>query len=331
LLDIIDALEMYASGEPRRQTLSQQLVEALQPYRESRSLPSGGVRVSATGGIRALVTTADVDSSVLAPSQPTMTQPQRRRLFLRDVCPVVPIGTMSTPFVRELSPLAVELAASGVAEGTTKPDATGALNFHGDVVTQGVLAINITVTSQLWADAPAFVAYVDGQLPYWTRVREEFACFRGAGEVVNAGITGLLNDSNISASTATAGSLVGSLLAGAHDLAGDGVDGQYMAFVNALDWVTELKATFAGGTAAGLEVLDRAGVLVLPTISLPTGSAVVGDFGNGAVIVERQEVGLAVYEQHDTYRARNLELVQGEERIGWHVTAPWRFRTVAGW
>ena len=297
-------------------SLGQRLVAARQ---------SGQRSVGLTGGIRALSSASF--TAELAAGQPVSLQAHRRRLYLRDLVPVIPSTTSFVPFVRELNPQSAEMGASGVAEGNSKPDASNGVAFQPITITAGTLAASITVTDQLWSDAPAFVAYVDGELPYWIRVREEYACLRGNAEVVNGGITGVLNDAAVTAGSAgsnlftTAAALCGGI-------AGNGAVPDAV-FVSAVDYYAAIVAHMMGSTPIPPQVLELLPP-ILPTVTLATGTVVAGDFGNGAVMIERDEVSVAVYDQHSDYRARGLALVLGEERVGFHVVKPWAFSYATG-
>lgn len=323
LYAMADGLERIAQTRDLQEPSSvwQQLAESCQ---------RGVMRLELGEGTRAL-DTASSAGALLAVSQPQMPAVQQRRLFLRDVVPVVPTSTLMTPFVRELAPQSTELAASGVAEGNTKPDVAAAFNFQGISVDVGTLAANITTTYQLWKDSPAFVAYVSNQrLPYLLRLREEYACFRGDAEVANGGITGILNDSAITADTPVAGNLVQTVANLCAQVAGNGAIPDY-AFVNAVDYYNTLGEAYgaSGGAGFAVQVLDHLPE-ILPTLSLAQGTVVAGAFGQGAAIIDREQTAVEVYDQHSDYRTRNLDLVQAEERVGWVVTLPWAFAYATG-
>ncbi|HEY3925016.1 MAG TPA: phage major capsid protein, partial [Acidothermaceae bacterium] len=112
---------------------------------------SGQRSVALSGGIRALSSASF--AAELAVGQPMSLQAHRRRLFIRDLVPVLPSTTSFVPFVRELNPQSAEMGASGVAEGNSKPDASNGVAFSPVTITAGTLAASVTVTDQLWNDA----------------------------------------------------------------------------------------------------------------------------------------------------------------------------------
>lgn len=276
-------------------------------------------------GIRSLITNASVPGQSV--SQPQLSVPQRRRLFLRNLVQVVACKTMTYPFVRELDPQAGSPAVTGVAEGALKGDGSQVIDFEPLLIQPGTLPVNLTVTDNLWDDAPAFKAYVNGRLPYEVMLREEYACFHGNGEPANAGITGLLNDPTVLSSSPDAGGLIATICELCATLAENEVEPDAV-FVNAADLMRAVKKMTSDGGYPP-EVL---GLLptVLGTVSVDPGVVIAGDFANGAAIVDREDVSIQELSQHSDYRARNLTLVQAEERVGFGVTAGWRFRYATG-
>lgn len=322
LLDIADLIERVAVadqlGPP--QTAGGLLAEAV------RGNPRA---VRHAVQVRSLTETGP-GSSLLAAGQPVVGPPQQRRLFLRDRVPVVPASTFSVPFVRELNPQSSETGASGVAEGALSVNVENAVNFQPIPVQPGMLAINLTATEQLVDDSPAFVQYVDSRLPYLARVREEVAAFSGNGEVGNAGIVGILRDPAVTAGAVADAALVSTVLSLAANVAANGAVPD-SAFVNAGDWLRALRAAYSTGTAGlSIGVLDEAPFDVLPSVSIPSGTVVVGDFARGAALVERAGVTVEYFPQHADYRARNLVLIQATERVGFVITQPWAFSYATG-
>lgn len=303
-------------------SMGQRLADAI----AERGSVTNGVRAESNGGIRAFITTgSSTVSAGLAAGQPQMVAPQERPLFLRDLVPVIPASTYSVPFVRELNPQSGDLAVTGVAEAATKGDASAAIDFAPYPLTPGTLPCNVTVSDQLINDSPAFASYLDARLGYLVGVREEYAAFNGNGETSNANVIGVLNDSNVTPSSPGAG-LIQAALKMCGTLAGNGVIPSAV-FCNASDYYTAAVAMLGSGYAATiLSMLPQ----LIPTVSLAAGTIIAGDWANGAVFVEREEVSVQTYPQHSDYRARNQLLVQAEERITFGVIAPWRFTYATG-
>jgi HK97 family phage major capsid protein len=85
------------------------------------------------------------------------------------------------------------------------------------------------------------------------------------------------------------------------------------------------SGTFDAGTVFSLgqpRVLTVWGLPVLRSRAYASGSALVGDFQRGAMILDREETNVQVYPQHSDYAARNQVLVQCEERIGLIIPRP---------
>jgi hypothetical protein len=318
LLDIVDALEMYAAGEPVRESVGQRLAEALAA--KGGWFSSGGnVRIALKGcrldeGLRA-VTETSTAGSLLAAGQPEIRQ-FMRPFPLRELCEVLPTTTYNTPFARELSPLNSSPGASGVAETNTAVDVASLASFAADTVTPGLLTADVTVTQQLADDSPVFGQWLNMRLPMEVSNREEYALIQGNGETVNAGIVGFLNDSAVP--THGYGGFNEAITGAAGVVANAGAVPMAVA-VHPSDLFTALLASPTFFTAI------EAHLLLVPTLGVPAGHLVAGAWGPAAVIVDRQDAEVAVYTQHSDYRTKGLALVQCTAREGFEITQPWAF------
>ena len=281
-------------------------------------------------GQRAIVTTSSF-SSELAAGQPQLAPAQQRPLFIRDLVPVIPVTTYSVPFVKELNPTTLETSVSAVAEGGTKPDVSGLANFalvSGAPIVPGTLAANISPSRQLWTDAEVFQSYMTSRLQYALLLREETACITGNGEPANASIVGLLHDTSTNTVSPVTG-LFATIAKQAGQLASGGVVPTGV-MVNASDYYTAVQSMASpSSTAPAPTVIDLLPPII-PSVSVPAGYVITGDYRQGAALLLRDEVNVQVYPQHSTYAAQNAVLVQVEERAAFAVIAGWRFAVSSG-
>lgn len=278
---------------------------------------AGGPGNASTGSINTL----------LPVGQPIPPRPRRARLYMRDLIPVHPTTLPAVPYVRELNPTTNETGASSVAEGNTKPDQT--VQFQGDTAGITVIAGNITISKQIFADAPLVVGYLNGRLPYLVLFREDNEVLNGNG--LWPDIKGILQFSGLQSQVAVSGQTaqtIGNAIAKVEN-----VDGTATAVVmNPTDaWAMFiLRAASGAGTfdagipfsIAGVENLTVWGLPVKRTRAKAAGTALVGDYQMGATIWDRESVNVQVYPQNEDYAKKNLVLMQAEERVGLSVERP---------
>lgn len=261
------------------------------------------------------------DSGGLLPrlGQPIPPTPRHAKLYLRDLIPSMSTTLATMPYVRELNPTTFEAVASGgattVAEGSTKP--TAQLSFVSENAPLTVIASTLTLSKQMFEDAPAVVQYINQRLPYLVKFREDAEFLNGSGTwpdiqgITNAGIqsiTGTSGEHAISIGTAFA------------DV--ENVDGAPTAVVmNPTDaWAMFTKraaggsGTFDAGTPFSALPLTVWGVPTYRSRAYAAGSALAADFERGAMVVDREQVNVQVYRER--YAEQNLILLICEERVG---------------
>jgi len=275
---------------------------------------TGGPGNAATTGVNAL----------LPVGQPIAPTPRRARLFLRDLIPVQPTGLSTIPYVRELNPTTNETGASTVSEGGTKPEVS--LAFTGVQAPVTVIAGNITVSKQIFEDAATVMGYINGRLPYLVAYREDAELLNGNG--LWPDLQGILNTPGLQTQGATSGDHAISIANGIAKV--EGADGAATAVVlNPTDAWAMFTKRAAGGSGtfdAGTPFAD----IPLTVWGLPTyrsrayaaGTALVGDFEQGAIIFDREQTNIQVYPQHSDYPIKNQVLLQAEERIALAVPRP---------
>lgn len=261
-------------------------------------------------------------NSLIPTGPPLPPVPRQARLYLRDLIPVQATTLPTVPYVRELNPVTNNAGATAVAEGADKPDQSAAWQAANASVT--VIAANISPSKQLWADAPLVVAYFNQNLPYRLRLAEEREFLNGNGDWPNIqGIRGLAQTQ-----TATAGDPAVTI---ANSIAKvENADGSPTAVVmNPTDAWTMLahraaggSGTFDAGNPFAMPTPTVWGLQLLRSSAYAAGTALVGDFARGAMILDREQINIQVYPQHSDYAKKNLLFVQAEERVGLMIPRP---------
>lgn len=291
-------------------------------------LRAAGIRAAITewgsGGPPTFDTT---DSGGLLPrlGQPIPPAPRQAKLYLRDLIPTMTTTLPTMPYVRELNPTTYESAASGgattVAEGSTKPSAQ--LSFVSENAPISTIAATLTLSKQMFEDAPAVIQYINQRLPYLVKFREDAQILNGSGTWPD--MQGVLN-AGIGSQTATSGE--GAITIGNAFADVENQDGQVTAVVlNPTDaWKIFTKraaggsGTFDAGTPFSTLPLTIWGVPTYRSRAYPSGTALVADFERGAMLVDREQVNTQTYRER--YAEQNLILLVCEERLGLMVFRP---------
>lgn len=281
---------------------------------------------------RADITTGVPGGGAFLPQAPNPIPPTTRqmRLFLRDVLSVSETGLATVPYIREVTPAALEYGASAVAEGTTKPEVQ--MDWDLDEAQVRKIAAWVPVTSEAIDDAPTLRGFIDQRLSYMLAVREEFEILSGSGAAPHlkglyqyAG-EGLQTYSNADKMVAL-GYSIG--LVENKDGEADGIA------MNPLDYwsmITTRQATqFDGaGTAAvgnnGAPFVPSPqavwGLPVIRSRAIAAGKALVGSWGLGATLFDRMQTTIRVGNQHSDFFVTNKIAVLAEERVALAVHRP---------
>lgn len=271
----------------------------------------------------------DYDSSnagMLVPvGQPIAPIPRQAKLYLRDLIPKMNTSLAQIPYVRELAPTANELAASAVSEGTIKPNA--GIDFAGAMAAVTVIAATMTFSKQLFEDSAAIVQYVNQRLPYLVKFKEDAEFLNGSGTWPD--LQGILNTPGVQTQAAV-GTNDPAVTLGIAFADVENADGSPTAVVmNPQDaWFMFTRRTSGSGQLDGITFGAPFGALPMTVWGVPTyrtrakaaGSALVADFTRGAMIIDRQQVNVQVYQER--YAELNEVLLICEERLGLAVFRP---------
>jgi HK97 family phage major capsid protein len=284
-----------------------------------------------TTEVRALLTSGDTDdlseSGLWRPvGQPIPPRPRQRRLFVRDLLSVQNTGLSSVPYIKELNAATNETGADAVMEGSAKPEAT--MQFEDDDAPIRKIAAWIPATTEILADAPTLRGYIDNRLAYMVLLKEEQQVLKGTGNAPQ--VRGIYNTTGTQTQSAVAGDVPATIAASYGKI--ENVDGDPDAVVmNPLDFwgaistrhSTQFDNGFGGNAPA--EVVQGSlswGERVVRSRALDQTECLVGAFGLGATLFEREGVSIRVGDQHGDYFVYNKVAILAEERVGLAVHRP---------
>ncbi len=272
--------------------------------------------------LRTLVSTPSTSAGPMLPvGQPYLAEIRRRRLFVRDLLQVNQTTLSAIPYVREKNQFVNASTASTVVEGATKPEAT--VEFVGDLAVVQVIAATLPVTTQVAADAPSLMSYINGRLTYMVKLAEEKQVLAGAG--TGADIKGIRSFAIQTQAFATdIVTTIGNSIAKIEVVDGY-ADGVVMNPADA--WAMYLnRASTSGvldiGTPFANVPLYVWGLPVVRSNSIEKTKALVGNWEMGATLWDREQANVRIFEQHSTFAAENKVLLRAEERVALTVNAP---------
>lgn len=203
-----------------------------------------------------------------------------------------------------------------------------------DLQTESVktLAHGTPASRQILADARQLRARIDDRLRYGLKQNEEEHILYGDG--TSKMLSGILTDADrqtYSWSTGATGDSKIDALRRAMTLARLAeypVDGIVM---HPSDWEDVVLAKGSNGHYIWANVVSTSGVAqmwavpVVETTAIRSGTALVGAFGLGATLYDREQATIRVAEEHSDYFMRNMVMILAEERLALTVERPEAF------
>jgi len=218
-----------------------------------------------------------------------------------------------------------------------KPQST--MTFVGEQAPVRTIAHWEAAHRNVLADEPQLRSIIDNELLYGLRLTEDAQILSGAG--TGEDLTGILNTTDIQTYSWSAGATTpvadtkADALRRAATLA-------YLAYyeptgiiVHPSDWEDiELTKNSQGTYLLAMSVAGGAESRVwrIPVIDTPAiaeGTALVGAFGTGAQLYDREAASIRISEQHSDFFVRNAIVVLAEERLALAVKRPEAFVKVS--
>ncbi len=262
----------------------------------------------------------------------------QRRSRVRDLFPARTTNAAVIEYFRQSG---FTNAASVVPEYVSgSPDNFGAkpqssMTFVGEQAPVRTIAHWEAAHRNVLADEPQLRSIIDNELLYGLRLTEDNQILSGAG--TGEDLTGILNTSGIQTYSWSAGATApvadtkADALRRAATLA-------YLAYyeptgiiVHPGDWEDiELTKNSQGTYLLAMSVAGGAESRVwrIPVIDTPAiaeGTALVGAFGTGAQLYDREAASIRISEQHSDFFVRNAIVVLAEERLALAVKRPESF------
>jgi hypothetical protein len=250
----------------------------------------------------------------------------QRPLTLLDLIPSAPMTGSNIPYTRESGNFT---GAAETAEGAEKPEA--GVTYTDDESIARVVAAWMKLPKPALADVPALRGIIDQRLRYLVLRRLEGQILSGNGTAPN--LRGILNTSGIGTVAWNAGDpqlVADQILDGITtvllaDAMADGV------VAHPLDWAGILKAKAAGdghyysGGPFSMTPQVIWGVPLLPSLAMPVGHALPGDFSIGVQLFVRQGIEVLFSDSDGTDFRENRVTLLGEGRFALPVWRPSAF------
>jgi len=266
-------------------------------------------------------------NSLVAPHwYPQIIGPRDRALRIRDLIPTSPTTSNAIEYVEETG---YTIGADVVPEGEVKP--ASELEFGLRNMPVETIAHWIPATRQIISDAAQMRAYIDNRLMYGLKMKEEDKLIYGTGS--NGDIQGIATHSGIQTydwSDGEAGDTKVDAIRRAITLARLAEYPVTGIILNPTDW-EEIELT-KGNDGRYLWVTVPEGgqtrlwrVPVVETTAIESGECLLGAFGLGAMIWDREQASIRISEHHDDYFIRNMLAVLAEERLALTIFRPQAF------
>lgn len=213
------------------------------------------------------------------------------------------------------------------------------LAFDHRLATARTIAHNIAVHRNTLADEPQLTSLIDSELLYGLQLHEDYQLLSGTN--TGEDLPGILTDPGIQTyawSAGTAAATGNPVRDNKADAIRRAATKTYLALlpatgvvVSVQDWEgIELTKDNNGQylLAVSIAVGGEQRLWRLPVVDTPAmaaGTAVVGAFGLGAQLYDRELATIRTFEQHSDWAARNAVLVQAEERIAHAIKRPQSF------
>lgn len=266
---------------------------------------------------------------------PIVTRPHRRTR-VRDLFPARSTTAAVVEYFR-VSGFTNNAAAVAERDGTAfaaKPQST--LTFVGEQAPVRTLAHWEAAHRNVLADEPQLRAIIDNELLYGLRLEEDDQILNGSGTGEN--LTGILNVSGIQSYTWSNGATLP-----VPDTKGDAIRRAatlaFLAYyeptgvvVHPNDWEDiELTKTSTEGAYLFSVSMQQGGeqrIWRMPVIDTPAiaeGTALLGAFGTGAQLYDREGASIRISEQHADFFVRNAIVVLAEQRLALATKRPEAF------
>jgi HK97 family phage major capsid protein len=259
------------------------------------------------------------------------------------VADVFGTGQAATSSVRYVIEGTATSGATGVAEGALKPASDLAYSTVDEKVQK--IATVLTISDEIAEDTPSIQTYLNSRLSLFVRMEEERQLLRGAGSGSNE-LLGIFGRSGINQYTkAAADSNVEAIARVLANTAGSAYLQPDTIIMHPSNWLSSrlLRAGTAGeffgggpwgaaynGSSPGVLGASMWNTRVVLSSVVGPGTALVGNFGQGAQIWRRGALTVEATNAHLDYFQRNLLMLRAESRAALACYRPVAFTEVRG-
>lgn len=263
-----------------------------------------------------------------------------RKVRVRDLFPVRPTTAAVIEFF-QVTGFVSDNAASVVPQWDPSTGNFGlvphtSLNFTGQQSPVRTIAHWEAAHRHVLDDVPQLQGIIDTELLYGLRLQEDYQLLSGGGDGTGSSeeITGILNTSGIQAYTRPAGNTTDTNADDVRRAATKAILAYYEptgVVMHPTDWegIETIKdSTGAYVVAIAVAVGGQQRLWRLPVVDTPAmtqGTFLVGSFGLGATLYDREEGTIRIAEQHSDFFLRNAIVVLAEERLAMAVKRPESF------
>jgi hypothetical protein len=240
-------------------------------------------------------------------------------------------GQTTQPTIRYVKEDTFTNAATTVAEGATKPEAS----FDTSEVDAPVRKIGVTakVSEELYADFPMLRDYINNRLVYMVQITEDANLLTGDGNAPN--ILGILNTAGILTQAKGADPVPDAIFKAMIKVMSQGFFNPDGIVMHPNDWqdVRLLRDTATGyllGPITDPGIQRLFGVPVVVTTGMTENTALVGAFRLGGQVWRREGIRVETTNSNEDDFKKNLIAIRVEERLALTVYRPKAFATVTG-
>lgn len=245
-----------------------------------------------------------------------------RILQVRDLIPSSGTNSNLIEFVREnvFTNSAAPVVAGSPEAFENVAKAESGITFTLETEAVQTIAHFLPASKQVIADSASLQSYINGRLTYGLKLKEETQLLSGTG--INGQLNGLLTVAtawaNESPNITNEIDIIRSAIKQAHL-------SEYMPdaiVMNTQDWfdidikkVGTADDRYVVGNPRSMGAPNLWGLPVVVTNSIPSGTFLVGSFGMGAEIKDREQSSVEVSREHSDNFTKNMITILAEERI----------------
>jgi HK97 family phage major capsid protein len=270
---------------------------------------------------------ASAGALVVPQRDPEIVATPRRAFILRDLLRVRPATSNAVEYVEETG---FTNNAGVVAEGELKPES--GLSFEAKSAAVRTIAHTVTATTQMVADSSQMADLIEGALSYGVGLAEERQILYGDGTGQN--LQGIMTHPAVQVHNIADGSSGDTRIDAIRRAITRARLAEYPVtglVIHPEDWEDIELTKDSNGRYIYIEAPSAGGagtfwrLAVVDSTAIEPGVALLGAFGLGATIWDRQAATVRISEHHEDYFRRNLVLVRGESRLTLTIGRPQAF------